>query len=74
MATKQLPTKPGRLSEAARHVIIPSGIVSTGWPAVRDRCIGFDVAFDPWQDGTGRIILSKRADGSYACSIGGVVI
>ncbi|HEX3089508.1 MAG TPA: hypothetical protein VHQ23_12695, partial [Ilumatobacteraceae bacterium] len=30
--------------------------------------------FDPWQDGAGRVILSKRADGQYACSIGGVVL
>jgi hypothetical protein len=55
-------------------VVLPSGIASTGWPAVRDKCRDFGVAFDPWQDGAGRIILSKRADGSYACSIGGVVI
>jgi phage terminase large subunit-like protein len=67
-------TKPGRLSETARHVILPAGIVSTGWPAVRDKCASFGVSFDPWQDGAGRAILSKRADGSYACSIGGAVI
>ncbi|WP_417556233.1 hypothetical protein [Microbacterium sp.] len=32
------------------------------------------MAFDPWQDGAGRIIFAKRADGSYAATIGGVVI
>lgn len=74
MVAKQRPTKPGLLSDTARHVVLPSGIVSTGWPAVRDKCKGFGVDFDPWQDGAGRVILSKRADGSYACSIGGVVI
>jgi hypothetical protein len=67
-------TTPGKLSDAARHVILPSGIVATGWPAVRDTCAGFGVAFDAWQDGAGRVILAKRDDGSYACSIGGVVI
>jgi hypothetical protein len=54
--------------------VLPTGIVSTGWPAVRDKCASFGVEFDPWQDGAGRVILSKRADGSYACSIGGVVM
>lgn len=67
-------TTSGKLSDSARHVILPSGIVSTGWPAVRDTCSGFGVKFDAWQDGAGRVILAKRADGSYACSIGGVVI
>jgi hypothetical protein len=67
-------TTNGKLSDAARHVILPAGIVSTGWPAVRDTCAGFGVSFDAWQDGAGRVILAKREDGSYACSIGGVVI
>jgi len=55
-------------------VILPTGIVSTGWPAVRDTAADFGVTFDAWQDGAGRVILAKRADGSYACSIGGVVM
>ncbi len=67
-------TQPGKLSETARHVVLPSGIVSTGWPAVRDTCAGFGVTFDPWQDGAGRAILAKRANGTYACSVGGAVI
>lgn len=74
MAARQPPTKPGRLSDVARHVVLPDGVVSTGWPAVRDKAAGFGVSFDPWQDGAGRVILAKRADGSYACAIGGVVI
>lgn len=72
--TLQRPTPPGVLADVARHVVLPTGIVSTGWPAVRDKCRDLGVSFDPWQDGAGQIILSKRADGSYACSIGGVVI
>lgn len=67
-------TTNGRLSDVARHVVVPSGIVSTGWPAVRDTCAGFGVQFDAWQDGAGRVILAKREDGKYACSIGGVVM
>lgn len=68
------PMTRGLLSDVARHVVLPSGIVSTGWPAVRDTCSGFGVEFDAWQDGAGRVILAKRADGTYAASIGGVVM
>jgi phage terminase large subunit-like protein len=74
--SSQSPTSSGipRLSEIARHVIAPSGIVSTGWPAVRDKCRELGVLFDPWQHGTGRLILAKRTDGRYATTVGGVVI
>jgi hypothetical protein len=67
--------KPGtkKLSELARKVVAPSGITSTGWPAVRDVCNRkLGIAFDPWQDGAGRLILAKRADGKLAVMIGGV--
>jgi phage terminase large subunit-like protein len=67
-------TKPTSLDDIARHVVRPSGIVSTGWPAVRDKCSSFGVTFDDWQTEAGRLILAKRADGIYACSIGGAVM
>jgi hypothetical protein len=67
-------TKPGRLSEVARHVVLPDGIVSTGWPAVRDKCLEFGDEFDGWQDGAGRAVLAKRADGKYAATIDGVTL
>lgn len=54
------------LSAVARHVITPDGIVSTSWPKVRDTCHRLGWGFDGWQDGAGRLILSKRADGQYA--------
>jgi hypothetical protein len=56
MVQQQPRTQHGKLSETARHVVLPAGIVSTGWPAVRDTCAGFGVSFDPWQDGAGRAI------------------
>lgn len=70
---KRPPTKPTtpRLSETARHVVVPRGATSTGWPAVCDKCADFGVRFRPWQDAAGRLILAKRADGKYAASIGG---
>ena len=54
------------LSEVARHVIAPTGIKSTSWPKVRDTCHRLGWGFDGWQDGAGKLILSKRSDGSYA--------
>lgn len=69
-------TKPStrRLSEVARHVVTPSGIVSTGWPAVEQKCNEFGDEFDQWQADAGRVILGKRADGTYAATVGGVVL
>ena len=62
------------LSEVARHLVLPEGIVSTGWPSVRDKCKLLGIMFDPWQDGAGRAILAKRKDGKYAAGVGGVVL
>jgi hypothetical protein len=67
-------TKPGRLSDVARHVVLPSELASTGWPAVRDKCAEFGDTFDEWQDGLGRAVLGKRADGLYAATIGGITL
>lgn len=60
--------KPGtqKLSEVARHLIIPEGIVETAWPRVRDTCNNLGWQFDRWQDGAGRLILSVNKDGQYA--------
>lgn len=75
MAAPELLMKSGtpKLSEAARHVILPAGIVSTGWPAVRDKCSELGLSFDDWQAGLLRGMLAKRADGKYAATVGGVV-
>lgn len=58
-----------RLSEVARHVIAPSGVTHTGWPAVRDTCARLGWGFDPWQEGAGKLILGKRSDGLYAADL-----
>ena len=63
-----------RLSEVARHVVIPSGIVSTGWPAVEARIREFGDEFDEWQRGASKVILGKRANGDYAATIGGITL
>lgn len=74
MSSPKMRTGQKRLSEVARHVCQPKGIVSTGWPAVRDRARSFGIGFDRWQDGVGRLILAKRKDGSYAASVGGAIM
>lgn len=60
-----------KLSDLAKHVVAPKGIVSTGWPAVRGKCAELGITFRPWQPDVGRLILSKRSDGKYAATIGG---
>src|SRR6266571_1806931 len=62
------------LSEAARHVVIPEGIVTTGWPRVVRQCELMGIWFEGWQDGIGRVALGKREDGKYAATVGGVVL
>lgn len=74
--TTALATPPStrRLSEVARHVVIPTGVVTTGWPAVEKQCREFGDTFDEWQRGAGTLILGKRADGSYAATVGGITL
>ncbi len=67
-------SEPPRLSEVARHLVLPTGIVSTGWPAVRAKCRDLGLGFDRWQDGAGRCILAKRDTGLYAAGEGSAVI
>ncbi len=62
-----------KLSDAARHVVIPEGIVSSVYPRVRRRLAEVGVQFDPWQQGFSTITLGCREDGKYAATVGGVV-
>ena len=71
MASSQTKPSTPRLSDVARHVVVPSGVVSTGWPAVREKCRDLGITFRWWQHPVGQVILSKRADGKYAATIGG---
>jgi len=72
----KLPMAPStpRLSEVARHVVIPKGIVTTAWPRVVAQCAEMGVTFDPYQHGIGAIALGKRKDGKYAATVGGIVL
>lgn len=63
-----------RLSEVSRHLVIPSGIVSTAWPSVASQLDKMRIPLDEWQRGLCTSILAKRESGQYACGIGGAVI
>jgi len=47
-------------------VVSPEGIVSTEWQSVFRTCARLGWGFDRWQFDAGRLILAKRADGTYA--------
>lgn len=68
---RMLVTSPSihRLSDVARHVVTPRGVVATGWPGVRETCARLGWGFDPWQDAAGKLILGKRSDGLYAADL-----
>lgn len=63
-----------KLSEVARHVVIPSGIVTSGWAPVEERCREFGDTFDEWQRGAGQVMLGKRESGEYAATVGGITL
>ena len=55
-----------RLSEVARHIVQPTGIVDSDWWDVDATCAKLGLSFDRWQDGLGALILATREDGCYA--------
>lgn len=61
-----------KLSEAARHLVIPEGIVTSVFPRVERRLARARLVFDPWQQGFGMAALGCRESGLYASTIGGV--
>lgn len=52
------PTRSGLLPEA-RHVVLPTGIVRSGFPRVRETCRSIGITFDPWQVDLNRAMLGK---------------
>lgn len=59
------PMRSGLLPEA-RHVVLPKGIATSGFPRVRETCRRIGIEFDPWQQDLNRCLLAKRVDGLYA--------
>ena len=50
----------------ARHLVLPDGIKSTGFPAVEATCLRIGIRFDDWQRELNRAILAKDQYGLYA--------
>lgn len=63
-----------RLSEVARHLVVPSGIVTTAWPRIERRLLTIGIVFDLWQQGLAQVVLGRRKNDKYAATIGGVVL
>lgn len=59
------PTRSGLLPEA-RHLVLPHGIKSSGFPAVRETCRRIGIEFDQWQQDLNKCLLAKDAHGLYA--------
>ena len=68
------PKKSRKLSDVARHVVFPKGIVTTAWPRVVAQCRAMGVEFDDWQHGIGQIALGKLKNGKYASTVGGITL
>lgn len=63
-----------KLSEVARHLVLPKGIVSSDFPLLAPQLQRMNTPLDEWQRGLCTAILAKRENGMYACGIGGATI
>ena len=68
------PSGTPRLSEVARHLVMPDGIVSSEFPLLAPQLERMGTPLDTWQQGLCQAILAKRNNGMYACGIGGAVL
>lgn len=71
---KQSSPQGRKLSEVARHLVMPEGIVATDWPVIERQLARMQTPLDEWQKGLGMSIFATRENGLYACGIGGAVI
>ncbi len=69
-----LKTSEPRLSEIAKRLVKPTGIVSSEFPKINRVAAKVGILFDTWQQGVLYLLLSKRADGKYACGEGGLTL
>lgn len=58
-------TRNGLLPEA-RHLVLPRGIKSSGFPAVRETCRQIGIEFDQWEQDLNKALLAKDGRGRYA--------
>lgn len=61
-----------KLSEVAKRLVVPEGIVGSYWPRIRETCnTRLGLSLDRWQDGIAGLTLAYRSDGVIAHTIGG---
>lgn len=69
-----------RLSEVARHIVVPAGIERSLWlgwdgqPGVEERVREFGYEFDRWQDGLAQVELGVTSEGRFAATVGGIIL
>src|SRR5690625_7254411 len=63
-----------KLSEVARHLIMPDGIVSSDFPLLAPQIERMGTPLDRWKQGLCQAILAKRENGQEACGIGRAII
>ena len=74
MSSTQSPSSDRRLSDVARHLVIPDGIETTEWPSVAVELDRMEWPLDHWQQGLCTVATGLRENGKYACGIGGMVL
>lgn len=63
-----------RLSELARHLVVPDGIVGSDFNLVNRAAARIGIRYDLWQQGFLYLLLARKADGRYACGTAGGVV
>lgn len=63
-----------RLSQVAKHLKYPDGIVRSDWPAISRLAARCGIQFDRWQTGLGTLLYGKTKDGQYAAGVGGAAM
>ena len=65
-ATQQRHLTSSGLLPEARHVVLPDGIRTSGFPAVERVCREIGIEFDPWEQDLNKCLLAKDQVGLYA--------
>lgn len=63
-----------RLSELARHLVVPDGIVGSDFNMVNRAAARIGIRYDLWQQGFLYLLLARKADGRCACGTAGGVV
>lgn len=62
------------LSEVARKLVFPEGIIKSGWPRINRRLADMAIEYDPWQAGAAQLILGRDETDRYVATVGGVTM